>query len=98
MGRSVLLCTGRKAQKKPVDVCRFKTYNKISKETISGINVEVILLKIGNLSSNEYMKMLRHTGAAQCPKCSSGTVRPIGEKEKAHWFVCDSCKFKIVEE
>ena len=55
-------------------------------------------MKIGNLNSNEYIKILRHTGAAQCPKCSSGTVRPIGEKEKAHWFVCDSCKFKVVEE
>ena len=60
--------------------------------------MEVILLKIGNLNSNEYMKILRHKGEAPCPECSSGIVRPVGDKEKAHWFLCDCCRFKIVEE
>lgn len=40
----------------------------------------------------------RANGQTPCPKCKEGSIRPIGAKQTAHWFVCDRCKYKIVEE
>ena len=51
-----------------------------------------------SVNMGKIVSEVRKNGQTQCPKCKDGTVMPIGKKETSHWFVCDKCKYKIVED
>lgn len=54
--------------------------------------------KNDRINMEQVIAIIREKGQTSCPKCGKGIVKPVGEKETAHWFVCSVCRMKIVEE
>ncbi len=50
------------------------------------------------INMEQVIATIREKGQIKCPRCENGVVKPVGEKETAHWFTCNVCRMKIVEE
>lgn len=44
----------------------------------------------------QVIKRLRIGEKVLCPQCNSGTVIPVGNREKTNCFHCEKCTFKII--